>query len=395
MKKRTAAVLAFIAVLLCLYGCDSILDGEKLTVTPHQEPIATPSDSVIEVGTFDELKTEMLGFVSNYEESGRIRAYNYDGNIQEDVDLACSQIMNDSPVGAYAVANMTGSSTKIVSHFQIEISISYKVTKKQLNDIIPASTTRYLKSELQDTLSSYERSMTVQTKNIVLPETDAASYVSEIYYANPRDIVMMPVTSVEIFPDHGLNRIIVFTFGYTKYEAITLRTMEINLNRTVRKIAESVGGNNDGEILLALAERLMEITDYDTETASGGDYSNQNNAATAYGALVNAQAVGEGYAMAYKALCDELSIECYVVLGILNGNQHAWNIVELEGHYYHIDVSMCDTTGISSAFLLNDTDMEKTYSWEKSKHKPCNGPLVYTSNGEIISTDANENTSNS
>jgi hypothetical protein len=166
--------------------------------------------------------------------------------------------------------------------------------------------------------------------------------------------------------------------------------MEKNLNKTVQNIAESVSGDNDGEILLALAERLMEVTDYDAETAAGGDYSNQNSAATAYGALVNGLAVGEGYAMAYKALCDELGLdlECDVVLGTLNGKQHAWNIVKLEDYYYHIDVSGCDTDGIPSSFLLNDTVMSERYTWDQSKHKICNGPLVYAPDGEIVSAAA-------
>lgn len=394
MKRRIPAVLAFILILAGLYGCDSILDGKQLIIAPHREPVATPSDSIIEAGNFDELKEKILGFILDYEETGQILAYNYDGIIEEDVDLACSQLMNDNPVGAYAVSSITGSPTKIVSYYQIEINITYKVTKKQLDSIIPVSSTRYLKTELQDALSRYEPSMTVHSKNIVLSEAEALSYVSDIYYANPREIVMMPVTTVEFYPENGSNRIIVFTFGYTKYEASTLRTMEINLNNTVQKIAESVSGD-DGEILLALAERLMEITDYDAETAAGGDYSNQNSAATAYGALVNAQAVGEGYAMAYKALCDELGIECYVVLGELDGKQQAWNIVELEDYYYHIDVSMCDVNGIASSFLLGDTAMEKNYIWDRTRYKPCNGPLAYTSDGEIINTDTSADTAGS
>ncbi len=389
MKRLIVFVLVIFAALTVLCSCDSILDGDTLSITAHQEPLEKVTDSVIEAGTFDELKDNMLVFISKYEETGEIRAYSYEGIIQEDIDLACSQIMSEEPLGAYAVADIFGIATKIVSYYQIEINITYKVTKEQLNSIFSVSTIRYLKSELLDTLAGYKPSMSVQTKNLDLSEEDALSYVSDIYYENPKDIVLMPVTTVEFFPDSGSERIIVFTFGYTKYETSTLRAMAINLNKTVQNIAETVSGSNDGAILLALAERLMDVTDYDTETE--GNYTNQNSAATAYGALVNRLAVGEGYAMAYKALCDELGLECYVVLGKLGEKQHAWNIVELEDHYYHIDVSRCDTDSIASSFLLNDTEMSKSYSWDISRYKTCAGPLTYDSRTDSIMDTSTSN----
>ena len=62
MKKRITALLAFTAVLLGLFGCDAILDGEMITSAPHEKPIVTPSDSIIEASTFDELKAYILKF---------------------------------------------------------------------------------------------------------------------------------------------------------------------------------------------------------------------------------------------------------------------------------------------------------------------------------------------
>jgi hypothetical protein len=379
VNRRIAAVVMCVSVLIGLCGCNSILNGETQSVTAHQEPAVTSTDSIIEANTFDELKSDFLNFVRSHDETGLIRVYSYSGDVQKDVDLACTQIMQDDPIAAYAVSKMTGNATKIVSYYEVELHISYKnVTKEQLDSIIPVATTRYLKSDLQDTLSAYMPSMTILTKNIILTSDDALAYVEQIYYENPMDIVMLPVTTVDFYPDHGIDHIIKFTFGY-RYEPSTLKVMEKNLKNTVQNIAESVsGGNNDGAILLSVCQHLMATVEYDSSTAANG-YSNQNVSATAYGALVTGSAVGEGYAMAYKAICDELGIESYVVLGKHNGKPHAWNIVAIEGHYYHIDVSMCDLNGISTAFLLDDAAMIKNYTWDTTKYKACNGPLSYKS----------------
>lgn len=378
MKKRIIAAVLCSAVLFGVCGCKSILDEEVQSVTAHQDQVTPVTDSVIEASTYDELKAAMLGFVTEHEEDGLIHVIGYAGDVRQDVDRACSEIINNDPIGSYAVLEMTGQATKIVSYYEVAVSIIYnKVTKAQLESInnIPFASVRSLKLDLQNTLTDYEPSSVILIKDIELTKEDALDYVTEIYYENPMDIVMLPITDVEFFPNEGPDRIVDFAFVY-RYPTGILNVMEKNLNDSVQNIAETVSGD-DGDILLSLCQHLMDTVEYDTATAESGDYSTQNTAATAYGALINCSAIGEGYAMAFKALCDELGIECDVVLGALNGKPHVWNIVALEGDYYHIDVSMSDVNGISTAFLKNDTKMLETYTWNKLKYKICNGPLTY------------------
>ena len=103
----------------------------------------------------------------------------------------------------------------------------------------------------------------------------------------------------------------------------------------------------------------------------------QNLAATAYGALVRGSAVGEGFAMAFKALADELGFDCRVVLGYHDGQVHAWNIISLYGDYYHVDVAMSRVNGIDTAFLKTDADFEKMlYTWDRENTVRCEGALT-------------------
>jgi len=386
--KRYAAAVFCLAALFVLPGCSNILEGDTLVVTMHEKPVSVSPDSEIQAGNYDELKTRILEFIKERQEIGFIRVNTYDGdiqNLQNDVNRACSEITKDDPYGAFAVLSMTGTVNKIVSYYQVDININYKdVTKEQLDSIVPVSTIRYLESILKDKLSNYEQSLTVLAMNLGLTRDMAAGMVQQFYYEHPMDIVMMPVLTVDQYPEHGPNQIIEFSFAY-RYEPSMLAALEEALRNTVRNIAGSVSGPSDGELLLSLCESLMEITEFDAATAGRGDYSTQNKSATAYGALVEGSAVGEGYAMAYKALCDELSIESYVVLGERDGDRHAWNIVNIDDHYYHIDVSMCDVNGIETAFLKSDAEMKKNYRWDTNKYKPCNGPLTY---GDLLKAAA-------
>lgn len=69
-----------------------------------------------------------------------------------------------------------------------------------------------------------------------------------------------------------------------------------------------------------------------------------DDASTAYGALVNRKAICGGYSVAYAMLCAHEGIECHVVTGKGRNAEgemegHAWNIVVIDGHPYHVDVT--------------------------------------------------------
>ena len=54
----------------------------------------------------------------------------------------------------------------------------------------------------------------------------------------------------------------------------------------------------------------------------------------AYGALMKGKSVCQGYAYAFKLLCDQAQIPCWIVTGYYGDEPHAWNYVWLDGAYY-------------------------------------------------------------
>ena len=87
------------------------------------------------------------------------------------------------------------------------------------------------------------------------------------------------------------------------------------------------------EIELYLHDYLVNNVKYVNGT------SNTNNA---YGALVNGQAVCEGYADAFQYLLTQAGISSCVVTGTSKGEGHAWNLVKIDGEYYYVDVTWDD-----------------------------------------------------
>lgn len=79
-------------------------------------------------------------------------------------------------------------------------------------------------------------------------------------------------------------------------------------------------------------------------------WTTQNSDAwSAYGALVKGKAVCQGIACAFKLLCDQVDIPSLVVIGTVAANleRHAWNIVRIDGRFYHVDCTWMLRTSIN------------------------------------------------
>lgn len=90
------------------------------------------------------------------------------------------------------------------------------------------------------------------------------------------------------------------------------------------------------------------------------DYAFGPHCYTAYGALVDGQAVCEGYAKAFALLCRLRGVPCSVVEGTSMDRQgrvvsHAWNQVELDGVTAWVDITWDDQQELMHGYL-NLTD---------------------------------------
>lgn len=64
---------------------------------------------------------------------------------------------------------------------------------------------------------------------------------------------------------------------------------------------------------------------------------------SAYGALVEGDAVCDGYAKAYQYLLYKVGIKAHLATGTTNSGGHAWNLVQLDGDWYYTDPTWDDT----------------------------------------------------
>lgn len=98
----------------------------------------------------------------------------------------------------------------------------------------------------------------------------------------------------------------------------------------------------------------------------------------AYGALIQKEAVCQGYSRAMILLSSLAGVYCMEVVGTDQGTAHSWNIVRLDGEYYHVDVSFDDPIGEVDVlrhyyFNVTDRDLEGHREWERNAYPRCEG----------------------
>lgn len=127
------------------------------------------------------------------------------------------------------------------------------------------------------------------------------------------------------------------------------------------------------ESIKSIHDYVIENTKFDSRIFEIGEVPSESY--TAYGVLVLGVGVCEGYAKAVKYLLDEIGIESLVVLGILDGENHAWNLINIGGDYYHLDTTCNDPINKEKTdslqynfFNITDDDISASHSWDKDEY---------------------------
>ncbi len=142
------------------------------------------------------------------------------------------------------------------------------------------------------------------------------------------------------------------------------------------------GGSSDYEKVCFVRDYICDTVTYDTvhkHTKGSGHIQY-----TAYAGLFYHTALCQGYSVLCYRLLKELGVDCRVVTGTVyvNGTpeRHAWNIVNIDGLYYNLDVTMDDISESRDYFLksyisfASDHEIDAEYLTEEFKEKyPISG----------------------
>ena len=158
-----------------------------------------------------------------------------------------------------------------------------------------------------------------------------------------------------------------YRMGITDYEAMLEKCAAV-----ADKIAQEAAQKEtlfDKELIVH--DRLLAMCRYSDNSA----YAYRNSI---YGVLCNGNAACEGYAKAAKYVLDRIGIPCYLVTGQSTppgsaSQSHMWNIVQLDGKFYHLDLTWDDPVLENGENLIRHTFFNVTDSVISATHSGYSG----------------------
>lgn len=167
----------------------------------------------------------------------------------------------------------------------------------------------------------------------------------------------------------------------------TTAEQEAELDEKVAEILASLdfGSGSDYDKAKAVYDYVAENVKYNI---NAGDLKY-----SAYGAGVQGEAVCEGYSLLLYRLLMELGIKCRVLSGDAGG-PHAWNMAEIDGVYYLMDVTFDSTINAKEYYYflkgIKDFDSVKddtVHTFDVSDLEALGSPFHYDyyKNGDFLS----------
>lgn len=166
-----------------------------------------------------------------------------------------------------------------------------------------------------------------------------------------------------------------YSYGYTSSGDVKIVSrVTITYGRTPSQISQSefdriaqevLNGaqtlSNDHDKLRYFHDWLVNNTVY---LKSDSDYETE-----ADGPLIYKTAICEGYSKAFMYFAQSAGIECVCAIGSAGGVDHMWNMVKLDGQWYHVDVTWDDPVRSDGKqvlrdnyFLLSDSEIARDHT---------------------------------
>ncbi|WP_158095134.1 Ig-like domain-containing protein [Gottfriedia luciferensis] len=253
-------------------------------------------------------------------------------------------------------------------------SLVYSETSAYAASDSAASVEEY-KSKLENALQNRVTSFSIEYTGGSLSTEALKGMISDIL--NSDDYLMY---SLKSYSYSGTSKTVNYTFSY--WESLD------QTNAVSAKVTEVLStiitpNMNDFQKEKAIHDWIETNVSYDTTLVQHSAYA---------GLFGNKKTVCQGYALITYKMLKEAGIENKIVEGMAGATPHAWNIVKIDGIWYHLDTTWDDPVPdiagrvIFDHFNLTDNQIKAVHTWTKI-YPSATTSFETTLNDKII-TDA-------
>ena len=171
---------------------------------------------------------------------------------------------------------------------------------------------------------------TFSTEDLGVWDKDIYTAYWAFDYDNPQFLELGSGYSYEYIQDTGQVINIKINYGRTSNDV-----PQGNFNEVTQSViaqANALGGDYD---------KLKYVHDW---IVNNTNYINQNTAyeSEADGPVIYGKAICEGYSKAFMYFAQSLGYQCVCIIGTALGEEHMWNMVNIGGAWYNVDVTWDD-----------------------------------------------------
>lgn len=371
-------ILALLLALCLLSGCSGLYSDSYVWVQEHNDPYAYKEAPETEtepeeteaplpaVSNYYEIMSLLRGYVNTGVTQGQFLIEAYDGDREQELSEAFRAIASEDPIGAYAIERIRYTQALQNGAWLVTVEAAYRHTVAEIESVRSVRGNERALALITDALSRYEPSVTLRVSGYADVDLEAA--IRDYCIGHPNTMVETPQITAGIYPDSGNVRVIALEFAYSTDRA-SLQGMQSE--------AESVLSSAERYAHYAAqdAEKLSLIYSYLT---SRFYYREDAESGSVYSLLCEGRGSSESMAAVTAYLCERVGLPCLLVegeraLGDAENTQPApycWNIVCLDGRYFHVDFHRDALERLETCRLLYDAEMEG-YVWDRDLYPVC------------------------
>ena len=393
MRKRLTALLLLAAAAVTLCGCGSFFDKEYVVETRYEPPaklsVAAPDDAA--VASFDELQDVLRSMVTEGDQSRLLRFDPvYAGDVSADLANACWQVRTQDALCAYCVENISYELTRLLGRYEALLSVNYGKTEAERDSIVHLPYAAEAAEVLYDAMEAGQRSLVLLIERSSYTAEGMEDLVLDTYRRDPAISPLEPTVLVDMISGADTQRLYVLELDYGLPEAERVARRD-EIAALDLLLGTDVSGLSEAERALLACSALIVRSRYTADPAKN----------SLYDALIGREADSRGFALAYVTYCRRLGLSCELVQGQYEQADYCWNIVQIDGAYYHVDTAACYRDGLEAGFLLDDESAWGAYRWDYFSYPHCTGPLrcadllrassAHTDTPQQISDEAEKN----
>ncbi len=348
MKKVWIFAVALVVATFC--GCSAWMNGYYASVTPHKEQNFLPEQELMNPRNYKDVVEILEDMVKSGQKKKRISIEKIEDDWQKYMLDAAGYVCDVLPVGVYAVSKIDYSLDTSGEKDILSVDISYRRSIADIDAVRTARTDKQIEEILYDSLLGFNVSVAISISDY--EDVDFEKIIRNYAELYPQYVIEIPRVSTIMYPADGKDRIVELLFNYE-----TGRTQLLQMKEQIRPIFEA------SEVVGGEGPELGQFTRLYSFLMNYHEYTIAPSITPAYSLLHNGVGDSRAFASVYAAMCRQAGLECGMITGIRDGKVWYWNVLQIEGETYYVDLLRCQESG---DFVCKTASEMTGYVWDNS-----------------------------